>query len=113
MPDYNLSERARDKLLDIYDYTQSKFSTYQADAYQAGFEAAFQLLAKFPGISRYADEIRPHYRRYRYQSHYIYFTQEDDHIVIRNILHAAQNLRPNCSISQYPARSLLALRWNF
>ena len=89
MPDYKLSERARDKLLDIYDYTQAKFGTYQA-----GFEAAFQLLAKFPGISRYADEIRANYRRHRYQSHYIYFTQEDDHIVIRNILHAAQNLRP-------------------
>ena len=79
MPDYNLSERARDKLLDIYDYTQSKFSTYQADAYQAGFEAAFQLLAKFPGISRYADEIRANYRRYRYQSHYLFHARRRSH----------------------------------
>jgi len=94
MPDFKLSNRTRDKLLDIYGYTQAKFGTYQADAYQAGFEAAFALLAKFPGISRYADEIRANYRRYRYQSHYIYFTQEPDYIVIRNILHTAQNLRP-------------------
>ena len=94
MPDYKLSRRARDKLLDICDYTQATFGTYQADAYQTGFEDAFELLARFPGIGRYAGEIRANYRRYRYQSHHIYFTQESDHIVIRNILHAAQNLRP-------------------
>jgi toxin ParE1/3/4 len=35
------------------------------------------------------------YRRYRYQSHHIFYTQESDHVLIRAILHTAQDLRPD------------------
>ena len=41
-----------------------------------------------------ADELRTGYRRYRYQSHYVFYTEEPDHIVIRAIIHTKQNLRP-------------------
>jgi toxin ParE1/3/4 len=94
MPQYKLSKRARDHLLDIYERSYEMFGIYQADAYHAGLESTFQLLAQFPGIGRFADEIRPGYRRHRYQSHYIFYTLGSDHIVIRNIIHAARNLRP-------------------
>jgi toxin ParE1/3/4 len=33
MAEYRLSDRARADLIDIYDYTESKFGAYQADAY--------------------------------------------------------------------------------
>jgi toxin ParE1/3/4 len=81
-------------LLDIYERSYEIFGKYQADAYHAGLESTFQLLAQFPAIGGFADEIRPGYRRHRYQSHYIFYTLASDHIVIRNIIHVARNLRP-------------------
>jgi toxin ParE1/3/4 len=48
----------------------------------------------FPRIGRLAGEIRPGYYRYRYQSHYVFYTLEADRIVIRNIIHVARDLRP-------------------
>jgi toxin ParE1/3/4 len=36
MAEYRLTERARADLLDIYDFTESRFGAYQADAYYAG-----------------------------------------------------------------------------
>jgi toxin ParE1/3/4 len=93
MPAFRLSKRARDKLLDIHERSCEMFGQYQANAYQAGFEKTFELLAMFPAIGRLADETRPGYRRHRYQSHYIFYTLEPDHIVIRNIIHTARDLR--------------------
>jgi toxin ParE1/3/4 len=36
MAEYRLPDRARADLIDIYDFTESKFGAYQADAYYAG-----------------------------------------------------------------------------
>src|SRR5262249_28295289 len=36
MAEYRLTERARVDLIDIYDFTESRFGVYQADAYYAG-----------------------------------------------------------------------------
>jgi toxin ParE1/3/4 len=95
MTDYKISPRAEARLLKIEEDTAEKFGTYQADAYITGFQKTFELIAAFPGIGRAADELSPGYRRYRYQSHYIFYTQESDHILIRSIIHVAQNLRPD------------------
>jgi len=92
--EYSISERARQKLVEIYANTELHFGSMQADAYNAGFEKLFELIASFPGIGRSADEIRPGYRRYRHQAHYIFYTLGKDHVLIETILHAAQDLRP-------------------
>ena len=65
----------------------------QADAYIAGFQKTFDLIAAFPGVGRSADELAHGYRRFRYQSHYIFYTQDSDHVLIRMIVHTAQDLR--------------------
>ncbi len=57
-----------------------------------GFRRAFELIAQFPGIGRPAGEFRRGLRRYRYESNYIFFTVEDDHILIREIFHTSQNI---------------------
>jgi toxin ParE1/3/4 len=36
MAEYRLTERARANLINVYDFTESKFGAYQADAYYAG-----------------------------------------------------------------------------
>ena len=94
MVEYRLSIRARADLLHIYAYSDKTFGRYQADAYHAGLERTFGLLADFPGIGTAADELVAGYRRFRFQSHYIFYTEEADHVLIRTLIHVRQNLRP-------------------
>jgi toxin ParE1/3/4 len=92
--EYRLSIKARTDLINIYAFSDARFGRYQADAYHAGFERTFGLLAEFPGIGTNADELVPGYRRFRFQSHYIFYTEEADHVLIRVLIHVRQNLRP-------------------
>jgi plasmid stabilization system protein ParE len=48
MADYRLSRRAASDLLAIYAHTEAMFGAYQAEAYHAGFERTFGLVADFP-----------------------------------------------------------------
>lgn len=91
MAEYRLSERARADLIDIYDFTESRFGKYQAEAYYAGLIRSFGLLADFP---QQVDELAAGYRRFRFQSHLIFYTVQSDHVEIRAILHGAQDIRP-------------------
>lgn len=72
MSRYRIAAAARLRLLEIYDYSRRTFGEYQAEAYQAGIGRTFGLLADFPKIGTPVDELRPGYRRYRFQSHYIF-----------------------------------------
>jgi toxin ParE1/3/4 len=91
--EYRISLRARSDLINIYMFTDATFGRYQADAYHAGFEHTFGLIADFPDIGRSADELVAGYRRFRFQSHYIFYTKEPDHVLIRALIHVRQNLR--------------------
>jgi toxin ParE1/3/4 len=92
--DYRLSERARANLTDIYEFTARTFGAYQADAYHSGLERTFGLLGDFPLIGTAVDELAPGYRRFRFQSHLIFYTTEPNHVVIRAVLHGAMDIRP-------------------
>lgn len=92
--EFRLSVRARADLINIYVFTDAKFGRYQADAYHAGLERTFGLLADFPGIGSAADELVPGYRRFRFQSHYIFYSEVADGVLIRALIHVRQNLRP-------------------
>lgn len=94
MAEYRLSVRARADLLRIFAYSDARFGRYQAEAYHAGLEHTFRLLADFPGIGTNADELAPGYRRFRFQSHYIFYSDHSGHILIRALIHVRQNLRP-------------------
>ena len=95
MAAYKISPRAEARLLEIEEYTAGKFGTYQADAYITGFQTTFELIGTFPRIGRSADELHAGYRRYRFQAHYIFYTEESDHVLIRAIVHTVQDLRPD------------------
>lgn len=94
MTEYRLSVRARLQLLDIYEFTDTTFGRYQADAYHAGLERSFSLLADFPRIGQSVDELKSGHRRFRFQSHNIFHTEEATYILIRAIYHCAQDIRP-------------------
>jgi toxin ParE1/3/4 len=68
----------------------------QTAAYMAGMEASLDLLVKFPGIGAAAAfEVKPGLRRYRFQSHYIFYAEHADFIGIEAVLHVSRNIRPD------------------
>jgi toxin ParE1/3/4 len=91
--EYRISRRARQDLLDIYAFTASVFGSYQADAYHSGLERTFALIADFPLIGGSAEEIGSGLRRFRFQSHIIFYSIRDGQILIRRLVHAAMDVR--------------------
>jgi plasmid stabilization system protein ParE len=53
---FRLSAQAEAELIALYDHSEAQFGRYQADAYLAGLERTFGLLADFPGIGKSADD---------------------------------------------------------
>jgi toxin ParE1/3/4 len=94
MADYRLSVRSRSQLVDIYEFTAATFGPYQAEAYLAGLERSFGLIADFPQIGQSVEELAPRHRRFHFQSHNIFYTEEPTYVLIRAIYHRAQELRP-------------------
>ena len=94
MASHRLTRRAERDLKRVLAYTRDTFGTYQTQAYAAGLDRMFGLIAEFPRIGIPADDLKPRYRRFRFEAHYIFYTEETDHILIRAIIHTAQNLRP-------------------
>ena len=78
MAEYRLSVRVRSQLVDIYEFTTATFGPYQAEAYHAGLERTFGLLADFPRIGQQVDELAVGHRRFRFQSHSIFYTERSD-----------------------------------
>ena len=90
MAEYRLSERTRADLIDIYDFTESRFGKYQAEAYYAGLIRSFGRLADFPLIGQQVDELAVGYPRFRFPSHLIFYTMQ------RSIPALKQGVRINC-----------------
>ena len=93
MAEWRLSKRAEADVTAIYVFTHRTFGETQAEAYIEGLNRTFGLIADFPGIGNSADEIKVGYRRFRFQSHLIFYTTEPDHVVIRALIHARRNIR--------------------
>jgi toxin ParE1/3/4 len=93
MADYRLSELARNQIQDIGYFTAKRFGLYQARAYHSGLERTFGLLADFPKMGAEASELLAGARRFRFQSHIIFYTEEPYGILIRAVIHSAQNIR--------------------
>jgi toxin ParE1/3/4 len=93
MSEWRISTRAGVDLAAIYLHTFKKFGESQAEAYTEGLKRTFGLIADFPGIGTSADEIKTGHRRFRFQSHYIFYTQEHGHVLIRALIHVRRSLR--------------------
>jgi toxin ParE1/3/4 len=95
MGKYRLSLQARNQIRDIGRFSKRRFGAYQAKAYHAGLERTFGLLADFPKMGVAADELLSGARRFRFQSHIVFYIEDGDSILIRALFHVAQNLRPD------------------
>ena len=94
MAEARLSQRARDDLLSIYADTYQQFGAYQAEAYFAGLERTFGLLADFPRMGQDASALRSGYRRFRFQAHVVFYSEDVGGVLIHAIVHAARAIRP-------------------
>lgn len=90
---YRLSLAAEKSLAEIVVRSDATFGATQTAAYVAGLEASFNLLVNFPGIGVAAFEIKAGLRRYRYQSHYIFYTEQGDTLLIEDLIHVRRQLR--------------------
>ena len=90
---YKLSRAAEQSLSKIVAYTDATFGTMQTAAYVAGFEASFNLLVSYPRIGVASFEIKAGLRRYRHQSHYIFYSEQGDTLLIEELIHVRRSLR--------------------
>jgi len=92
---YNLSALAEQQIEAILAFTEDKFGTYQADAYAVGISKTFDLLAQFPDIGSDAAHIKSNWLKFRFQSHYIFYTQNEyrSGILIEAVIHECRNVR--------------------
>ena len=93
MARFRLSQLAQSQIRAIGRYTEREFGLYQAKAYHAGLERTFGLLADFPKMGADASELLVGARRFRFQTHIIFYAEEADGVLIRAVFHAAQNIR--------------------
>ena len=90
---YKLSRAAEKSLADIVIMSDATFGTMKTAAYVAGLEASFNLLVNYPRIGVASFEIKAGLRRYRHQSHYIYYTEHGDTLLIEDLIHVNRALR--------------------
>lgn len=87
MTDYTLTRRAEADLFDIAVHGYRQFGSRQAEAYAAGLEHAFRLLADNPQMGRTADAIRPGVRRHEHAAHVILYESAASGVLILAIVH--------------------------
>ena len=93
MPRYKLSSRAESDLSEIADYTIESFGIEQARRYMDGLEACFQTLADKPLDGRGTDELAPKLRRFRHQSHMVFYIPDEEGVFIVRVLHQSMDFQ--------------------
>jgi len=86
MPDYRLSEAARQDLIAIAQYGDEHFGLAQSDRYRDQLKKRFLLLAKHPERYPAVDHIHDGYRRGVCGVHSIYYRVEQNGVAIMRIL---------------------------
>ncbi|MBO9126014.1 MULTISPECIES: type II toxin-antitoxin system RelE/ParE family toxin [unclassified Rhizobium] len=89
---YRISPRARQDLDDIWLYTFQTWSKEQADSYYRGLVGCFPELASGAKRGRFSDSVRPGYRAFAYQSHFIVYKETDRLVTIIRVLHRRMNI---------------------
>jgi len=86
MPDYRLSNSAKEDLIRIHHFGVEKFGTIQADKYFNTFFDYFEIIAQNPFLFESVDYIKEGYRRCPCGSDTIYFRINDNMVEIMAIV---------------------------
>lgn len=87
MKPYRLTPAAQHDLSEIWDYTQGRWDTAQAERYVLEIRGAVERVAVDPERGRACDEIRPGYKRYSIGSHLVFYVETRDTVDVIRILH--------------------------
>jgi toxin ParE1/3/4 len=86
MPNYRLSEAAREDLIIIAQYGDENFGIVQSDHYRDQLKHRFSIIAERPMFFPAVDHIRIGYRRSVCGAHSIYYRIEGDGVEIIRII---------------------------
>lgn len=87
MNEYHLTRKAVADLRGIADYGLKNFGFAKARQYRRGLDECFRFLAHTPAVGLSADELVSGIRRYRYQSHWIFYSASDHGVTIVRVLY--------------------------
>lgn len=87
MSPFRLSPAARRDLSSIWDHTQEKWGTHQAETYVTEIRVAVERIAASPDRGRTCDDIRSGYRRYAIGSHLVFYIETGGGVDVIRILH--------------------------
>ncbi|MGV8912835.1 MAG: type II toxin-antitoxin system RelE/ParE family toxin [Rhodoglobus sp.] len=87
MKSYRLTPAAQRDISAIWDFTQERWDTTQAEIYISEMRAAIERVAADPRRGRACDEIREGYRRYSTGSHLLFYIERADSVDVIRILH--------------------------
>ena len=88
-----LSSAARADLVEIDDFGEEQYGREIADVYAFGFEEAFDRLASFPNSGQAYPELGRGIRCIVHRKHRVFYTVNDDLVLIVRIIHHAQDAR--------------------
>ena len=86
MAKYVLSRRAEQDVQNIADYGFANFGSAKARGYGHGLEKCFGHLAESPAIGLAADDLAAGIRRYKYESHWVFYLEENRGILVVRVL---------------------------
>lgn len=87
MTDFRLTPAAQRDLSSIWDFTQKRWDTDQAETYVTEIRLAIERVASDPRCGHGCDEIRENYRRYSIGSHLIFYVERKSGVDVIRILH--------------------------
>lgn len=88
-----LSQKAKNDLIEIWEYTFEKWSSEQADRYFKLLNDEFTAISKNPEVGRNYDFARSKYRGARVKSHIIFYkVSSPTNVEIIRILHSRMDL---------------------
>lgn len=87
MKRYRLTPAAQQDLSEIWDFTQERWGSRQAETYVAEIRAGIERVAGDPSRGRSCDEIRDGYRRYAIGSHLVFYIEKVDTVDVIRLLH--------------------------
>lgn len=87
MRQYRLSPAAQRDLSSIWDFTEARWDTRQAETYISEIRASIERIADNPRRGHTCDEIRDGYRRYAIGSHLLFYVEHEGGVDIIRILH--------------------------
>jgi toxin ParE1/3/4 len=88
---YDLSEKAKADLREIWNYTEDRWGEQQADTYYRDIIKTFELLATGERQGRKSD-VRDGYLKYPVGQHFVYFTKGESKIIVIRVLHGRMDV---------------------